>query len=67
MREVLDVVISREDAHKMQLNEMDHEGFNIRDGIRYLITPICEPGKAYQIIQTDSDSVVLKDFKLNYP
>lgn len=59
-----DVAISREDAHRLKLNEMNHEGYHIRDGVRYLITPICKPGKAYEVIERDGDLVMVKDFEL---
>jgi hypothetical protein len=61
---MFDVLISRHDAHKLQLNNMDANGNLVDGNIRYWITPQLVDGAAYMAIVDGGKMLVSKFFSL---
>jgi hypothetical protein len=57
---MFDVLISRPDAHKLQLNSMDANGNHIIGNIRFWIVPQLPDGIAYRVL--DHNSMKLQEF-----
>lgn len=57
---MFDVLISRADAHKLQLNSMDANGNHVNDNIRFWIVSHLKDGIAYRIL--DYKSMELQEF-----
>lgn len=47
---ILDVLISRADAHKMELSEMDANGNLVRGEVRFWVCPFLENGTLYKVV-----------------
>lgn len=61
---MFEVLISRTDAHKLQLNNMDTNGNHVVDNIRYWITPYLEDGVAYIALVQDNSYMLAPFFSI---
>jgi len=60
---LIDVLVSRVDANRLKLC-INHKGENVRDNVRFWVTPFLNDGEAYKVISSYG-KITLEDFKLS--